>query len=141
MVYIQAVTKRGFLRQVAEGAKRSASTLRESLIAAQAQVYTANFQKGRLLVSTSGSGQSGSFEIGIQGKDFTQVNVFSMFEELIEILDSVIAQGLSADTSIPADTDALFTVMCQDDRLVGVTSEMGDYTSLNVPSMGGLPTQ
>jgi hypothetical protein len=141
MVYIQAVKKRGFLRQIAEGAKRNAATLKESLIAAQAQVFSANFQRGRLLVSTSGSGQSGSFEIGVQGKEFTQDNVFALFEELIEVLDAVVSAGLAVDSAAPADTDALFAVMCQDDRLVGITSQMTDVTSLNVPSLGGIPAQ
>jgi hypothetical protein len=141
MVYIQAVKKRGFLRQIAEGAKRAAASLKESLVAGQANCFSANFQRGRLLVSTSGSGQSGSFEIAVQGKEFTQDNVFALFEELIEVLDDVIAQGLGADTAQPADTDALVAVMFNDDRLRGIRSEMGDYTSLNVPSVGGIAAQ
>jgi len=141
MVYIQAVKKRGFLRQIAEGAKNAGATLRESLIAAQAQVFTANFQRGRLLVSTSGSGQSGSFEIGVTGKEFTQDNVFALFEELIEIADELVEAGLGVNSADPADIDSLVKAMFQDDRLVGVRSEMSDVTSLNVPSMGGLPAQ
>lgn len=141
MVYIQAVKKRGFLRQTAEGAKRSGSTLKESMLAAQAAVFTANFQRGRLLVSTSGSGQSGSFEIGVQGKEFTQDNVFAMLEELIEIQEYVISQGLAVDSDQQADTDALVQVMFNDDRLQGINTEMGDWTSLNVPSVGGIPAQ
>jgi hypothetical protein len=141
MVYIQAVKKRGFLRQIAEGAKRSTSTLKEALVSGQANCFSANFQKGRLLVSTSGSGQSGSFEIAVQGKEFTQDNVFALFEELIEVLDATVAAGLAVDSGVSIDTDTLFTAMCQDDRLVGVRTEMGDYTSLNVPSLGGIPAQ
>jgi hypothetical protein len=140
MVYIQAVKKRGFLRQIAEGAKRSAATLRESLLAAQGAVFTANFQKGRLLVSTSGSGQSGSFEIGVPGKEFTQDNVFGMIEEFIELLDCVVAQGLAVDSAEPGDIDTLFTAMTDDDSLQGIREQLGDYTSLNVPSIGGVPT-
>lgn len=141
MVYIQAVKKRGFLRQIAEGAKSAGSTLREALIGSQAQVFSANFQRGRLLVSTSGSGQSGSFEIGVQGKEFTQDNVFALIEEQIEILDEIVAAGLAVDSADKADIDALVNVMFQDDRLVGVRSEMTDVTSLNVPSLGGIPAQ
>lgn len=140
MVYLQAVVKQGFLRQIAEGAKRSAATVRESLLAAQAAVYSPNFQRGRLLVSTSGSGQSGSFEIGVAGKDFTQVNVFALFEELIQVLEDTVAYGLAADSGLPADTDALFQAMIGDDRLVGIRQQMLDVTSLNVPSIGGIPT-
>lgn len=140
MVYIQAVVKRGFLRQLAEGAKKSASTLKETLVAAQAAVFSPNFQRGRLLVSTSGSGQSGSFEIGMTGKDFTQVNVFALFEEAIEVLDDTVAFGLAVDSGVPADTDALLAAMSADDRLLGIREQMVDVTSLNVPSIGGIPT-
>lgn len=139
MVYIQAILKQGFLRQIAEGAKRNASTVRESLLAAQAAVFSPNFQKGRLLVSTSGSGQSGSFEIGVMGKAWTQENVFGLTEELIHVLDDTLAGGLAVDTAAPADTDALFAAMIEDDRLVGVREQLGDYTGLNVPSFGGIP--
>ncbi len=141
MVYIQAVKKRGFLRQIAEGAKRAASTLKESLVAAQGAVFTANFQKGRLLVSTSGSGQSGSFEIGVQGKEFTQDNVFALFEELIQVCDDTVNAGLAADTGTPADTDELFTQMLADDRLEGITERGLDVTLIGTPrwGSGGLP--
>jgi hypothetical protein len=141
MVYIQAVKKRGFLRQLAEGAKRNASTLKEALLSAQGNVFSSNFQRGRLLVSTSGSGQSGSFEIATIGKEFTQDNVFAMLEEFLEILDFILAQGLAVDSAIAADTDNLFTVICQDDRLIGVRTAEVDVTSLNVPSIGGIPAQ
>jgi len=141
MVYIQAVKKRGFLRQIAEGAKRSSLTLKESLLAAQAAVFTANFQKGRLLVSTSGSGQSGSFEIGVAGKEFTQDNVFGMLEEFLQVCDDTVNAGLAADTAIPADTDTLFAQMVADDRLQGIRERGLDVTLIGTPrwGSGGLP--
>jgi hypothetical protein len=136
MVYIQAVKKRGFLRQIAECAKRNSSTLKESLLAAQAAVFTANFQRGRLLVSTSGSGQSGSFEIGVQGKEFTQDNIFALFEELLEICDDIVNAGLAADTGTPTDTDVLSAEMIGDDRLQGITERGLDVTLIGTPRWG-----
>jgi hypothetical protein len=129
VVSIAAIKKRGFLRQIAEGAKVTSSTLRAALLASQKQIFTANFQRGRILVSTSGSGQSGNFEIGVQGKEFTQDNVFAMVEEFLEILDDLIAAG-ATDTADSASTDTLFTSMCDDDRLRGARSQYGDFSQL-----------
>lgn len=141
MVYIQAVVKQGFLRQIAEGAKKGSATLKESLLAAQAAVFSSNFQRGRLLVSTSGSGQAGSFEIGVQGKQFTPENVFALFEEMLQILDDTVNAGLAADTGESADTDGLYTQMLADDRLQGITERGLDVTLIGTPrwGSGGLP--
>lgn len=141
MVYIQVEIKQGFLRQIAEGAKSAQTTLKESLLASQAAVFSPNFQRGRLLVSTSGGGQSGSFEIGVQGKQFTQENVFALFEELLQIRDDTVNAGLAADTGEPADTDALFTQMIADDRLQGIRERGLDVTLIGTPrwGSGGLP--
>lgn len=138
MVFIQAEIRRGFLRQFSQGAINGPATLSDTLVAAQAGIFTPNFQRGRLMVSTSGAGQHGSFEIGMVGKQFTQESVFAMVEQFLEILADVTGQGLAVDSGNPPDTQNLFTVMCQDDRLVGVRTQMGDWTSLNVPSIGGI---
>ena len=139
MVYIQSEIKRGILRQIAAGAANSGNTLYQSLLTAQGSVYSPSFAKGKIISSFGGNGQSGSYEIGISAKGFTQENVFAMLEQFLEVLASVIAAGLGIDSGNQSDTQNLFTVMCQDDRLAGVRTEMGDWTSLNIPSIGGVP--
>ncbi len=140
MVFIQAIKRRGILRQIAEGAKASTATLREALLAFQSQIFSPNFQKGRLLVSTSGSGQSGSFEIGVQGKEFTQDNVFAAAEEFIEILDEACAAAsLDPGDAAPANTDAIFAAMVADDRLQTIRQRGSDYTLLGFPQAAPIP--
>jgi hypothetical protein len=130
---IRAEIRRGYLRQIAAGAKSTASTLGEALLAVQGQIFTSNFQRGRLLVSTSGSGQSGSFEISMQGREFTQSNVFAMIEEFLEILSDTLINGLAVDSGVGSDTDNLFLVMCEDDRLRGVKTRGADVTLIGTP--------
>lgn len=139
MVYLQAEIRRGFLRQIAQGAINGSATLGDTLLSFQASIYTPSFSKGRLLVSTSGNGQHGSFEMGVHGKQFTQENIFALSEQFLGILQDTLDQNLAVDTGIQSDTLNLFKVMCQDDRLVGVRTQQGDYTGLNIPSIGGVP--
>lgn len=138
MVYIQAIKKRGFLRQLAERAKKKDGlSLRDVLLNAQGGQFTPTFQGGRLLVSTSGAGQSGSFEISVQGKEWTPDNVFALIEELIEILDLVVSQGLATDTADESSINALFVEMCAADELTTVRSSRSDFTCINWPYYGG----
>lgn len=129
-----AVKKRGFLRQMAEQAKRTASTLKETLVAAQGGHFVSTFQRGRLVVSQSGAGQSGSFEMGVTGKEWTQDNVFALIEELIELCDFTIASQALTDDGTPANTDTLMQAMFADDMLQGIRSSLGDFTSLRITS-------
>lgn len=130
MIRIQSEIKRATLRQIAEGAKKSAATLKEAIIAAQAGATDAAFLKGRIIANTSGSGQSVGFQFSTNG--FTQDVFIGLTEELIEVLDDAVAAG-TPDPGTPAGTDTLFTAMCADDRLVGVRSQMGDFTALRYP--------
>ncbi len=137
-VQIATVKKFFFLRQVAEGAKRTTSTLKEALIAAQAAVAVSTIMRGRLVVSQSGSGQSGSFEIGVAGKEWTQDNIAGLTEELIWVLDRTVEEG-TPDSGTPDTTDALFAAMCENINAgnvpqFGVTQVMGDWTGLNFPA-------
>jgi hypothetical protein len=135
---IKAEIKRGFLRQICAGAKANAATLGEALLGFQAAIFTANFQRGKILVSTSGSGQSGSFEIGMNGKGFTQENVFGMAEQFLTLLSVAVdpANGNLPDTGLPADTDALFAYMSADDLFQAVTEQLGDWSNLNTYATG-----
>ena len=132
MVRIQSEIKRGFLRQIVAGAKRNAATINESLLNFQASIYTPNFAKGKILVSTSGSGQQGSFEIGVAGKQFTQENVFAMSEEFFIIYAAALAYNTDlTDSGQSADSDAIFNAMLSDDVLNSVTEQLGDWSQLN----------
>ena len=130
MIPIQAVKKCGFLRQIAEGAKKNASSFREALVATQGQIFSPNFQRGRLLVSTSGNGQSGNFELGVSGKEFTQDNVFGMLEEFIQLFDTL----AMADSGSAVDTDVSFAAMINSDQLQAVRQMHGDFAFLGLPA-------
>jgi len=123
---------------MAEAAKGATSTLKAVLLAAQKGHFSNNFLRGRIMVSQSGSGQSGSFEIGMTGKEWTQDNVFGLIEELIQLLDYTVAQGTpdAADTDI---LDALFAQMVENLNTgnvpqTGIREQMGDFSGLNFPS-------
>ena len=125
---ISALKARAFLRQIAEGAKASSLPLKQALINAQSSVNSPTFQKGRIVVSQSGSGQSGSFAFSPTGSEWTQDNIFALTEELLWLHDAAVTNGASAD-----DADALFTAMCADSSLQGVRSTYGDFTALRYP--------
>lgn len=129
-IQIHSLKKRGFLRQIAEGAKRGSMPLREALVAAQGNIFTPTFQKGRIVISNSGSGQSHSFEIGVSGKEFTQDNVFGMLEEFIELLDETVSDSIT-DGGTQAETDALLSAMFDDSSMIGITEQHGDFSMLN----------
>lgn len=126
MIRIQSEIKRAILRQIAKGAKDSAVTLKDALVATQGKATDSAFLTGRLLISTSGSGQSASFQISTAG--FSQDVFVGLTEELINVYDDTVAAGTSA-----ADVDTLFDAMCADDRLQGIRQQHGDFTSLRFP--------
>ena len=137
-IEIQSVKKRGYLRQLAEGAKATSSTLKETLLAAQAAVFAPSFKMGRIVVSNSGGGQSGSFQMSGTGNDWTQDNIFGMIEEFLGLLESLDA-ATYPDDGDKAHTDALFQAMSADDSFSGITQQLGDWTGLNFPTIGGIP--
>ena len=137
-VPIQTAKKIGYLRQIAEGAKTTASTLKAALVAAQAAVWLPSFKQGRILVSQSGSGQSGSFQMAGGGNDWTQDNIFGLLEEFIQLADFTIAAG-TPDGSDDALIDALFAQMVENINTgnvpqIGVRTQMGDFSGLNFPA-------
>lgn len=130
MIRVQSEIKRAILRQVAKGAKDSAAPLADALLALQTKATDASFLTGRLLISTSGNGQSASFQINTAG--FSQDVFVGLTEELIQVCEDAIAGG-AADTGSESDTDALFSAMCADDRLQCVRVQHGDFTALRFP--------
>lgn len=123
-------------------AKDGALTLGEALLAAQTGHFVNTFQRGRLVVSNSGSGQSGSFEISMPGKEWTQDNVFGLIEELIQMLEARITAGSTDDGST---LDTLLAQLIADINAglfpdSGISEQMGDFSGLNYPatSIGGV---
>jgi hypothetical protein len=129
VIRIQSEIKRAILRQIVEGAKLSGSPVKSALIATQAAAADSSFKKGRLTISVSGNGQSASFQIGANG--FTQDVFVGLTEELINVLDDTVAAGYAKDDA--SDSNSLFSAMCADDRLVGIRTQMGDFTGLRFP--------
>ena len=136
-VRIQSVKKRAFLNQVVQGAISTASTLTATLTAVQTQCYSPTFQKGRVVVSQSGSGQSGSFMVmsPSSGGEWTPDNIFGLTQELIELIAFCISDGSFGGTDDGQNTSTLTlqAAMCAEDSLQGVTEQHGDFTSLRFP--------
>jgi hypothetical protein len=139
MIYIQAVKKRGILRQIVEGCIAGKLKVREALLAFQQAIYSPSFKQGRVIMNTSGNGQSASFEIGMQGKEYTQDNVFGVSEEFFDILDNALANGPGClDDGSEKSSRAIFEAMKADDRLQTVNRRSSDFTLLGFPQTGQL---
>ncbi len=138
-VQIQAIKKCGYLRQIAQGAIDNTLTLREALVAAQKSVWLPSFQTGRILVSQSGSGQSGSFQMAGSGNEWTQDNIFGMLEEFLMLLDwsDVI---VLPDVATPESTEALRAAMAIDimaGNIPQAIRQVGiDVTLIGFPQQG-----
>jgi hypothetical protein len=126
---IGASKRRGFLRQIVEGAKASNTPLKQALLSAQASVNSPTFRQGRIVINQSGSGQSGSFQIPGNSVEWSQPNVYGMIEELIELLESVLTSSGIADDG--TTQDALFAEMLNDDSTRQIRQQMGDFSMLN----------
>ena len=144
-IQIQSVKKCGYLRQLAEGAKATASTFKDALLAAQASVFLPSFKTGRIVVSNSGGGQSGSFQMSGSGNDWTQDNIFGLIEEFLVMVEQ--ADPVTyPDDGDPTHTDALRALIAGNIQLgnvpeFGITKAGGDFTLLYIPVFGnGLST-
>jgi hypothetical protein len=145
-IQIQSVLKRGFLRQLCQGAINTGTSLTQTFLNAAAAINSPTFQKGRIVVHQSGSGQSGSFQAGFSGAQWTQENLFGLLEEFQQILADAQANSILNPPVLPYDDGSpnaaqqLMAAMMADDSLTGVTTQLGDWTGLNVPSLGGVPS-
>lgn len=136
-IRIQTAVKFFYLRQLAAQAANNALTLREALISAQASTFTPSFKLGRLTVSNSGGGQSGSFQMAGSGNEWSQANIAGMLEEFIQQLDFTVAQG-TPDSSDPGLLNTLLAQMITDINTgnspqIGIREQMGDFSGLNFP--------
>jgi hypothetical protein len=138
VVRIQSEIKYGFLDEIANGAKRTKSTFGDAIRAFRSQIFTPSFQRGKIIVSTSGSGQSSSFEIGVDGKQFTQENIFGLTTEFLKLLAAALADTNAnlIDDATDTATDALFAYMSASDALNSVTEQRGDWSNLNTYATG-----
>jgi hypothetical protein len=151
-IQIQSVKKRAVLRQLCQGAIKTGTSLQQTLVNFQAAIFSPTFQKGRIVVHQSGSGQSGSFQMGSNDAEWTQDNLFGLTEEFLSLYDTIQnnywntgtytlpnGQPLPADDGTQDSINAWMQAMFLDDSLQGQTEQMGDWTGLNVPSLGGVP--
>lgn len=143
MVRIQSEIKRGFLRQIYTGCHDTAVFLEDALVAFQAAIFSPNFQRGRIIVSTSGGGQQGSFTIPNIGQQFSQDQIFALSEELLQIYTDTLAALVAATPTFdPRANDSgsseqqMFAAMMLDDRLNAVRREYGDHTLTRFPTFG-----
>ena len=139
MIYLAAIKKRGILRQIVEGAITAKLKVSEALLGFQSSINSPSFRQGQVMVNTSGNGQSASFEIGMQGREYTRETVFAASEEFFDILEDALANspGL-VDDATEANTRAIFAAMRADDRLQTVNRRSSDFTLLGFPQTGQL---
>lgn len=131
MAQIKAINARGLLDDLAQQAKKSAVDLIDVIRAAKAAVQGNSFRQGRIYVSSSGSGQSHSFQIPqIYTADFSTVQVAAQYQEFVEIYNDCVGWGLISDST---NADAVLAVMLADDRLQTVTDRRLDITGLRFP--------
>ena len=131
MAQIKAINARGLLDDLAEQAKATAVDLIDVIRAAKKAVQSNSFRAGRIYVSSSGSGQSHSFQIPqTYTADFSTVQIAAQYQEFVEIYNHNVGYGL---IPTPTDADAVLAVMLADDRLQTVTERRLDITGLRFP--------
>jgi hypothetical protein len=128
---IKAINARGLLDDLAQEAKAGTVNLIDVIRAAKKSVQSNSFRAGRIYVSSSGSGQSHSFQIPqTYTADFSTVQIAAQYQEFVEIYNDNVGYGL---ITTPTDADAVLAVMLADDRLQTVTERRLDITGLRFP--------
>jgi hypothetical protein len=134
-----SVKKCGYLRQIAAGAILTTSTFHDATQSLQAQVYSPTFQKGRIVVHQSGSGQAGSFALSGGGNDWTQDNIFGLTEEILMMLEAA-DPVMFPDIATQASTNALRIQLAYNFMSGNVPDAVkvlqGDFTLLYIPVFG-----
>lgn len=138
-IQIQAVTKCFFLRQIAEGAKTTTSNLADATVALQSLVCSPSFKTGKVVISQSGSGQSGSYLMPSGDNAWTPANIGGLCEELLMMIEAA-DPVLLPDDADPANTEALRKNIAAN-IMAGnvpdaVRSTGGDFTLLFLPVFG-----
>jgi hypothetical protein len=131
MAQIKAINARGLLDDLAQQAKTSAVNLIDVIRAAKSAVQSNSFRAGRIYVSSSGSGQSHSFQIPqTYTADFSVVQIAAQYQEFVEIYTDNVGWGIITD---PTNADTALAAMLADDRLQTVTERRLDITGLRFP--------
>lgn len=132
---IRAIQARGLLNYLARQAQAKSLSLIDALNSAQDEQLTPAFRSGRVFTSTSGNGQSASFQIPqLYTADYTPTKIAEQLQEFIEIYNDCLSFGLFVAT------DDLTTVqlpaMLADDRLQTVDCRRLDITNIRFPVVG-----
>jgi len=133
VVAIQASIRRGFLRSLYNQAVANAASLQEALQGFQDSCFT-GVKTGRILVNSSGTGSSVSFEIPGIVRGYTQEQVFGLAQDFREIYTDAVA-ALSAAGADGSDT-SIFAAMMADDRMQSITRVRDSFTLLNLNPSG-----
>ena len=134
-VQIQTVKKIAFLRQMRQRARSTQSALGETLLEAASGHFVNTFARGKLTISQSGSGQSGSYQVEMPGGEWTQSNVFGLIEELIQLLEFTCTNETLTDGDTDSERDALFNAMVSNLIAgnvpdIGTRELFGDFSNL-----------
>ena len=143
MVRVQSEIKRALLRSLWRAAQASSTTLREALDGFQQTPFN-TLSSGQILVSAGGGGYHSALKIPALSDQLTQEQVWAFSEEMLNVFYDSISNLALQTPPVIADVGGsfdqqIFQVMIFDDRLQGVRSQRGDWTGLNVPSIGGVP--
>jgi hypothetical protein len=127
---LQAEIKRGFLRALARQCATLGATLSTVLASFQDSTFD-QIKTGAILVSSSGGGYSGTFDIGAIGKQMAPDQIFALSEELLTCYDEAVATLAAQTPAVTSPTDAqILSTMLASDRLQRVTSVRSDYMLL-----------
>lgn len=140
MVRIQSEIKRGTLRWVIFLPAKSSATLLTDAIDGFGVSGYAKVKSGQILVSAGGGGYNSSLKVPGLSDQITPENFAALAEEFRNVYDDAAAMLIANGNLTPTDDD-IFSAMLSDDRLRGIRQQQGDHTSLNIPSLGGIPIQ
>jgi hypothetical protein len=143
-IQIQAIKKVAYLEDIAEDAINSVSTLQEAIATRRKTVFSQTLKTGKVVVSQSGSGQSGSYQMSGNGNDWTPDNILGLVQELLLMVRAA-DPVLLPDDADPAHTralrDAIAANIMAGNVPDAVRATQGDFTLLFVPVFGtGLST-
>ncbi len=138
-IQIQAAVKCFYLRQIAEGAKSTTSTLKDAVVALQSLVCSPSFKTGKVVISQSGSGQSGSYLMPSGDNNWTPANVGGLCEELLQMIEAADPVTLPDDAT-PSNTEALRSNIAANIMAGNVPDAVrsvgGDFTLIGIPAFG-----
>ena len=138
-IQIQAVKKVAYFEDIADDALASASTLQEAISARRRQVFSQTLKAGKLVISQSGSGQSGSYQMSGNDNVWTPDNILGMVQEFL-IMVRAADPVLYPDDADPANTrnlrDYISANIMAGNVPDGVRQTQGDFTLLYLPVFG-----